>query len=310
MPALSKRRYFKELRLQQFRALTEVSRKGTFTAAAQALGLSRTSVWQQIRSLEDDFGVELAVVRGHHLTLTAEGALLLQMIEPIVDGFDGVKSAFHDRLGMLKRRLVVATTASLLSYELRSVVEIYRKAHPEVSLSLIDRPSMAGLDLLLHGEADVAVIGRVDNMKDKPLNTRHLTDYPFILAFPKKHELARNKALKLTDLVRYPLIMPSEGTNARERINNVFEQAGIAETIQLVLDSNNARLLLSYVEQGLGVALTSMSPVLAKNFSDHLALRDVSDLFGKEEVLLVQRQQRYPLPHTADFINIVVKSLS
>ncbi len=309
MPAANKRRYFKELRLQQFRALTEVARQGTFTAAAQALGLSRTSVWQQIRSLEDDFGVELAVVRGHHLTLTPEGALLLQMIEPIVDGFDGVKSAFHDRLGMLKRRLVVATTASLLSYELRSAVEMYRKEHPEVSLSLVDRPSMAGLELLLHGEADVAIIGRVGELKDKPLTTRHLTDYPFMVAFPKKHELARSKTFKLADLARFPLILPSEGTNARERINAVLEQAGIADTIQLALDSNNARLLLSYVEQGLGVALTSMSPILAKNFSEHLALRDVGDLFGKEEVLIVQRQQRYPLPHTADFINIVVRSV-
>jgi molybdate transport repressor ModE-like protein len=310
MSAPNKRRYFKELRLQQFRALTEVARKGTFTAAAQALGLSRTSVWQQIRSLEDDFGVELAVVRGHHLTLTPEGMLLLQMIEPIVDGFDGVKAAFHDRLGILKRRLVVATTASLLSYELRAAVEIYRKEHPEVSISLVDRPSKAGLDLLLHGEADVAVIGRVDEMQGRITTTRHLTDYPFFLAFPKKHELARSKTVKITDLVRYPLILPSQGTNARDRIDAVLEKSGIAGTIQLALDSNNARLLLSYVEQGLGVALTSMSPILAKNFSEHLALRDVCDLFGKEEVLIVQRQQRYPLPHVNDFINTVVKSLS
>src|SRR4051812_20348604 len=107
---MNQRRYFKELRLQQFRALMEVSRKGTFTAAAQALGLSRTSVWQQIRSLEDDFGVELAVVKGQKLNLTPEGHQLLEMITPIVDGFDGVKTAFLDRLGRMQRRLEVATT--------------------------------------------------------------------------------------------------------------------------------------------------------------------------------------------------------
>lgn len=306
----SKRRYFKELRLQQFRALMEVARKGTFTAAAQALGLSRTSVWQQIRSLEDDFGVELAVVRGHQLTLTPEGSLLLEMISPIVYGFDGVKAAFHDRLGRLKRRLIVATTASVLNYELRVAVESYRKSHPDVSLSLVERSSILGLQLLVHGEADLAVIGRVAGMKEGGLTTRHLTDYPFMVVYPKKHELAGRKGFKLSDLARYPLILPSEGTNARERISAVLEQAGIADDIQLAMDSNDSRLLLSYVEQGLGVALCSMSPLLAKSYSERLAFRDVCDLFGKEEVLLVQRQQKYPLAHAADFVNTVVKSLS
>ena len=105
------------------------------------------------------------------------------------------------------------------------------------------------------------------------------------------------------------MILPSYGTNARERIDAVFVQADVADKIQLALDSNNARLLLSYVEQGLGVALCSMSPLLAKSYSTRLALRDVCDIFGKEEVLLVQRQQRYPLPHAAEFVNTVVKSV-
>lgn len=308
---MSKRRYFKELRLQQFRALIEVGRRGTFTAAAEALGLSRTSVWQQIRSLEDDFGVELAVVRGQQLNLTAEGKQLLEMIEPIVDGFDSVKAAFMDRLGHLKRRLVVATTASLLNHELREAVRCYRKSHPDVSLSLVDRPSMAALELISHGQADLAVIGNVKPAKDNQmLKTQYLTHYPFVLACPKKHELAQRKSFKLADLARYPLILPSIGTNSRKRIDAVLQQAGIADDVQLALDSNNASLLLSYVEQGLGIALTSMSPLLLKESSDRLACRDVCDLFGKEDVFLVQRQQRYPLAHIADFVNLVVHTVN
>lgn len=307
---MNKRRYFKELRLQQFRALMEVARKGTFTAAAEALGLSRTSVWQQIRSLEEDFGAELAVVRGHHLNLTPEGHLLLELIEPIVDGFDGVKASFQDRRGQLKRRLVVATTASLLNHELKDVVESFRKAHPDVTLSLVDRSSMAALELLAHGEADVAVIGSVSKIENADaLQIRHLTHYPFILACPKKHDLNKLKTFKIADLARHPLILPSAGTNARSRIDEVFLNAGISEEIQLALDSNNAGLLLSYVEQGLGIALTSMSPRLAESCSARLALRDVSDLFGKEDILLVQRKQRHPLSHATAFVNVVLKTV-
>ena len=308
---MNKRRYFKELRLQQFRALMEVARKGTFTAAAEALGLSRTSVWQQIRSLEDDFGVELATVKGQKLNLTTEGQELLRMIEPIVDGFDSVKAAFLDRLGKMQRRLVVATTASLLNHELREPVEIYRRSHPDVSLSLVDRPSKSALELLSHGEADVAIIGRVINAKGSAaMKTQVLTHYPFVLACPKKHDLIQRKTFKLTDLAKFPLILSSRGTNARERVESVFQQAGLSDSVQLALDSNNAGLLLSYVEHGLGVALTSVSPLLQKSFADRIAFRDVCDIFGKEEITLVQRPQRYPLAHASVFIDVVLRSLN
>ncbi|HYG76460.1 MAG TPA: LysR family transcriptional regulator, partial [Planctomycetota bacterium] len=185
-PAMSERQYFKELRLQQFRALIGLGRHGTFTAAAEALGLSRTSVWQQIRSLENQFNSELVVLHGNQHVLTPEGRVLIELITPVVEGFDDVKNEFHERLGKLKRRLVVATTASLLMNELRDPIAQFRKQHPEVSISLVDRFSSAALTLLLRGEADVAVVGRPSQMpEDKVLKLKPLSAYPFVVICPR-----------------------------------------------------------------------------------------------------------------------------
>ena len=303
---MNARRYFKELRLQQFRALLEVGRHGTFTAAAEALKLSRTSVWQQIRSLEEEFGAELVVVHSHQPELTAEGRLLLELIEPLVDGFDGVKAAFQDRIGTLKRRLVVATTSSLLNHELRKPVGLFRRAHPDVSISLVDRPSTAARELLLRGLADVAVLGSLAvDEKTADLSVEPLTYYPFVLACPKKHPLTRNRKFELSELVKYQILCPSAGTNARARIDAVLKEAGLAGQIQLAMDSHNAALLLTYVEQGLGIALTSMSPELLKQYQSKLHLRDVSSIFGIEEIVLVQRKRRFTFPHVTAFVEIV-----
>ena len=42
------RRYFKEVRFRQIRALFEVSRHGSFAAAARSLGMATPSVWRQV----------------------------------------------------------------------------------------------------------------------------------------------------------------------------------------------------------------------------------------------------------------------
>ena len=307
---MAERRYFKELRIQQFRALVEIGRHGTFTAAADALALSRTSVWQQIRSLEEEFGAELVVVHSHQPQLTNEGRLLLELIGPLVDGFDGVKAAFQDRIGTLKRRLVVATTSSLLNHELRKPVELFRRKHPDVGISLVDRPSTAARELLLRGLADVAVVGRLaDTAQETEIRSDTLVHYPFVLATPKKHPLAQKRDFELAELVKFPILCPSAGTNSRIRIDTVLNKAGLSGQIQLALDSHNAALLLTYVEQGLGIALTSMSPELLKQFKTKLHIRDVSEIFGIEEIMLVQRKRRFAMPHVDSFVEIVQREV-
>ena len=58
------RRYFKEVRFRQIRALFEISRQGSFAAAARSLGMATPSVWRQVRALEDDYGVRFITAKG------------------------------------------------------------------------------------------------------------------------------------------------------------------------------------------------------------------------------------------------------
>lgn len=82
----SPRRFFKELRFQQLRALVEVSRLKSFAAAAVELELATPSVWQQVRGLEAEFGVELVRIDGKNVELTEDGQVLVDAARPIVEG--------------------------------------------------------------------------------------------------------------------------------------------------------------------------------------------------------------------------------
>ena len=92
---MAKRRYFKQLRIAQFRAMLELSRGKGFAAAATVLDLATPSVWQQVRALEDEFDVQLVEVNGQQVTLTDHGRLMVELATPVVDGFDGIIEQFH-----------------------------------------------------------------------------------------------------------------------------------------------------------------------------------------------------------------------
>jgi molybdate transport repressor ModE-like protein len=89
------RHYFKELRLQQFRGLQAIIRLGSFSAAARQLGLTKASVWQQVRALEEEFGCRLIEAIGRRAQPTPDGIRLARLSSPLVEGFDSIKSAFE-----------------------------------------------------------------------------------------------------------------------------------------------------------------------------------------------------------------------
>jgi len=67
------RHYYKEFRYEHFRTFCAVARQGTYSAAGGSLGLSRSTVWQQVESLEREFSVKLTRRHGRGRELTAEG---------------------------------------------------------------------------------------------------------------------------------------------------------------------------------------------------------------------------------------------
>jgi DNA-binding transcriptional LysR family regulator len=81
---------YQDIQLGQLRSFCVVGIEGNFSAAAKALDLSASTVWQQVRALERELKVTLLRRRGRGIELTLEGRLLLGMVQPHVSGLDSL----------------------------------------------------------------------------------------------------------------------------------------------------------------------------------------------------------------------------
>ena len=291
----SERRFFKELRFRQLRALVELSRQKTFSAMAAALRLSVVSAWRQVRSLEEEFGVQLVVTDGQEVSLTEDGRTLVEMSQPLVESFLSLRSVFEDRQSKAPRKLTVAAPAGVLSDALPEPVTRFRRKFPNVGLRLMDRPSRAATAALLAGQADIAIVGLT--MTDElptALTMRSLTRYPIHLLCPGDHALATLKRITVKQIAQYPLVLSSEDTSDRAQVDLTFARAGLLDQLNVAL--------------GFGVALLApgmTKPPKAKRGQKPLVWRDVSPLFGHEDLVLLQRKGRFELPHVRAFRELV-----
>ncbi len=305
-----KRRYFKELRFRQIRALVELDRRGGFAEVARRLQLSVPSVWQQIRALEDEFKVRLAVARGNKVELTDDGRLLARLAAPVVDSFESLRLAFAERQKGIKRELTLATTFSLLTYDLPPVIAAYRKVHPEVRITFIEQSSGEARALFEQGRADLAIVG-VEAVPDLGPHYRAeaIRAYATLLVCPAGHELLKTRRLALAQVARHPLV---PGGSLRDRAPRIFAEAGLRD-ITVSVSAHSLSLVNSYVRMGYGVGLVSLSPVTVSQWIESgahdLHLREVSRLFGKEVIVMIHRATGHEFSHVKAFREIVVEEM-
>ena len=308
-----RRRYYKELRINQLRALLEISRCSGFTEAAKSLDLAPPTVWQQIRSIEQAFHTSLVTVRGHQVELTPDGHLLVDLSRPLVEGFDSLQQRFVEYAGS-KLRLSVVAPNDILAFELIPAIREFRKHWPDLDLRLVDSPSNPGRQLLENGEVDLAVIGQLTKDVPSSLACEHATEFPFMLVTQNTHALAKLESISLADLASYPLIMPTTGTNSRMRIDEVFAQASLHKKLKIAIQASTKELVLEYVRMDFGAAIAPISRRFLESFDSHqgdsdIVFRDLSRLFGFEQIVILRRRSAYEPKHQTFFRQSVLDQL-
>ena len=73
------------MELRTLRYFIVVAQEKNITRAAELLNMSQPPLSSQMRNLEEELGVQLFVRGKRHLTLTAEGEVLLRRARQILD---------------------------------------------------------------------------------------------------------------------------------------------------------------------------------------------------------------------------------
>ena len=96
--------------LRQLRTLSEVAERGSFSAAAEALGVSQPAVSQQIRALEREIGEPLLDRGGRGARLTEQGVMVQRYAQRMLALSDEFQRELADGDGELTGSLVVGSS--------------------------------------------------------------------------------------------------------------------------------------------------------------------------------------------------------
>ncbi len=138
------------------RSFAAVIDTGGITAAANALNLTQGAVSQQIRRLEDQFGVSLFLRDRGRLKPTAEAERLIPKVRRLLGQNDEIWAEVAG--GAVAGRVRFGVPYDLVGTSLAPVIKAFAEARPQVEIALVCAASPQLADGLAAGTVDLAVI--------------------------------------------------------------------------------------------------------------------------------------------------------
>ena len=270
-----------------------------FSEAAKHLFITQSTLSQQIKQLEYELGFSLFLRTSRHIILTEAGEEFLPFAQKTIrDAEDGVQRLYdlqHVKAGTLR----VGVTYSLSSVLTEGLLR-FMKEYPGVKLEICYETVNSLLELLKARKLDFILSYKpVDEMPE--IDTITLFENSLSAVVSSSHPLAQEKKLTLSDLGRYPLVLPSRELQARMMLERLMQGKNFSLVSQVELNETN--ILLQMVSTGNYVTVLSASAVFGNRRFKAVILDEPNNLMVASVLSL---KDVYQKASAKEFINILL----
>jgi LysR family hydrogen peroxide-inducible transcriptional activator len=271
------------MELNQLRYFCAVVRNGSFTRAAEQLGIAQPSLSQQIRALENGIGAPLFERLGRSVRLTEHGEALSVSALDILQRVAEAEASLANLQKGVRGRLRVGVIPTIMPYLIAPRVKSFLEQFPEVDLQFIEDTTSELIDQLKSGDLDVAVAGLP--IRNPDIICSELFRERLFLAVALGHPLSRQQDVHLHHIQNERFLLLKEGHCLRDDVLTACNRA--KAELRSVFETNQLESIFQLVRANFGLTLV---PAMAKHHATGCTLVPLnSDAFRRIGYLRVRR---------------------
>lgn len=277
-----------------------VARLGSFTAAAEKLGVGQPTISTHVKSLEEHFHVELFYRDGRTVALTPIGRALLDITHGIYGHEEEAVALLHSAR---KHDVGSLRMAAIRPTEAIEVLTEFHSGHPNVRLHVELRATPVVFEQLTRFECDVGVVGY--QSPDPRFYSIPYDRHRVVVVVNRKHPLSKRRTIKLRELQEQHMIVRAEGSSTRATFDAALKRSGVS--IRPVLETDSREAVLRAVASGIGVGVITDSEFMPLEGVKAIPIDDTQMFTYAHMVCLAERKNR---PLISAFMEIVAKRTS
>lgn len=241
-----------DINFELYKVFYYVATTLSFSEASKRLYISQSAVSQSIKLLEKRLNQSLFVRSTKKVSLTPEGEILLNHIEPAVNLILRGETQLLEVNSLESGQLRIGASDTLCRYFLVPYLKRFHHLYPHVHLKVTNRSSQACCDLLTQGKVELIIT----NYPNPPLfgipTLTTLLPFKDVFLANRKFFPCPEKPISLAELHQYPILMLDRKSVSGQSLIHLFRQNHLELMPEIELNSND--LLVDLARIGLGVA--------------------------------------------------------
>lgn len=243
----------------QLRIFLEIVRLGSFSRAAETCFRSQPAVSAQVRQMEEELGIKLFDRVASRVQLTAAGKRFSEYAREMLELRRRAIQEMGEMNTVPRGELVIGANEATCLYILPGVFAEFKKAYPEVQISIFRTHGAAVVQRVLENSLDFGIAQLP--VQDRRLERVVIHTDEICMLVPSAHALARSGPVEPQALVPFPLLLPKGG-----RTRAILDEylMPVREQMQISMELESSEMLKRFVQAGLGISFIARTYVHAE----------------------------------------------
>jgi DNA-binding transcriptional LysR family regulator len=276
----------KTLNLDQLKSFGLVIETGSFSAAAERLGLTQPAVSLQIRQLERKLAVRLVERVGRRAKATPAGIALLQHAQHIETAVENAIDALADHTSGVTGRVRLGTGATACLYFLPALLRGLREQFPALGIVVSTGNTDDHVRKVEENSSDLALVTLP--AAGRSLSVVPVLDDEFIAI--GRSDLAPLKArVAPAELAALPLVLFEPAANTRKLVDRWFAAEGLQP--QPVMELGSVEAMKEMVAAGLGYGIVPRMAMTGRGAHPGLKISRLDPRMHRTLAVVIRRDK-------------------
>ncbi len=289
------------MQIESLKVFCDLAETESFPKAAQINSVTQSAVSQQISSLERIFKSLLIERSKKRFRLTREGQVLYDYSKQIIQTYESLHSKLQELKDIISGTIRVATIYSIGLHDLPPYVKKFMKNYPTVNVHVEYRRANQVYEDVFSNVVDLGLIAYPT--KDSKLEIVPLRKEPLVLICHPQHPFAKQKSIKLKQLVDQKVIGFEPDIPTRKALDKILREYGVE--IKHVMEFDNVETVKRAVEIDAGVSIVPLGTVVQEISKQTLASVVIEDGEFFRPLAAIYKRNKVLSPAMKQFLTIL-----
>jgi DNA-binding transcriptional LysR family regulator len=204
-----------------------VARAGSFTAAAEAVGVTQSAITKSVADLERQIGYSIFYRTSRGSFLTAEGRDFIDRAARLLEDAGDLLRKPRDQQDAYAGTLRIGVGPASIEWRLIEPLSVLLQRHPNIKFDVLGSTFERTVEMLRNGGIDVALGFDAAFSEWSDIRREPISGVQSMHFVRRGHPLLERGAVTGKDMAEFDFVSPSDGRPYGAMIRKIYEDEGI-----------------------------------------------------------------------------------